>query len=118
VLFEPFPATFYDIDMDGLVNIIEQAIDIAHHRHIGDQPVIITGADIGGIAALGLKPPDEFGRDFGQGINLIELVQEVGKTRSLQRKYQACDVDLGEIYIAYSVDTAWHTENSISSHIG
>src|SRR5262245_4183422 len=58
---------------------------------------IVESMDGGGVAAVVLEPPDEAWRMFRNRVDPIEIVDEVGHARVVERVADASDIELGEV---------------------
>jgi hypothetical protein len=58
--------------------------------------ILLEPAQRGGVAVLGLQPPDEPGRRIRDRVDRIERRREVGDQRTVHRREQPSDVDLRE----------------------
>src|SRR5262249_59927914 len=58
---------------------------------------IVESMDGGGVAAVVLEPPDEARRVLGNRVDPVEIVDEVGHARVVERAADASDIELGEV---------------------
>jgi len=66
-------------------------------RHIDDHLRIIVVDDVGGVARFRREPPDKAGSLVGKSVDGLELRDEFGDLRIVQRSEERRDVDLGEM---------------------
>src|SRR5258707_7360847 len=55
------------------------------------------GVDGSGVAAVILEPPHEAWRVLGNRVDAVEIVDEVGHARVVERIADASDIQLGEV---------------------
>jgi len=100
-LFEPLGAVAKYLGVIRLVSEIAQRLDRFPDRHIDDHERIVVVGDVGGVARFRLEPPDKAGSLVGKSVDGLELRDEFGDLRIIQRSEETRYVDLGEI-VAHS----------------
>ena len=81
----------------ALVDIGVERVGFGPDREVDDQLWIGRRLQRGGIAVLGLEPPDEAGCGLGEGVDRIERGEKRGDARISLGGDQPGDVDLGEL---------------------
>src|SRR5262245_50467614 len=94
---EPFRPATVDTLVYRLPDETFQGFDRFPHRHVQEQARIVESVDGGGVAAVVLEPPDEAWRVLGNRIDTVEIVDEVGHARVVERIADASDIELGEM---------------------
>ncbi len=75
-IFEPGVALAQQLAVGRAVNIVLQGLDSFPNGHVQNQPVVVVGPQIGGIALRRLQPPDEAGSVVGEGVNFVQPADE------------------------------------------
>jgi hypothetical protein len=83
-------------DVAAAVDIGAQRRDVGPDRHVDRHQRVFERLQIGGVVAFALQAPDEAGRGLGQGVDRVEVVEEVLDHRMIDRRAQAADIDLGQ----------------------
>ena len=96
---EPGFAPTHHLGVGAPIDEIEQRVDGLPDRHVDDHHRVVEGAEIGGITALVLKPPNEAGGSIGARIDRIQAGDESGHGRMIERMMHPRDVDLGDLHL-------------------
>ena len=94
-LFEPLRAVAKYLGVIRLVSEIAQRSDRFPDRQVDDHERIVVVGDVGGVARFRLEPPDKAGSLVGKSVDGLELRDEFGDLRILQRSEETRYVDLG-----------------------
>ncbi len=95
---EPFLAALDEAPVNGLVRELVEGFRRLPDRHVHDDRGIFVSRDLCGVAAFVLEPPDKAGTLFGECVDAIEIVDELGDARVVDRMEETADVDLGEVH--------------------
>ena len=77
----PLAPAAHHLQVAAGVDEVPERLDRLPDGHVDDQPVVVEGADRGGVAGLVLQPPDEAGRGVGEGVDRLEVGDELGQRR-------------------------------------
>ena len=105
---EPLPAAAQHLAVRVAEHERGERLDRLPHRHVDQDPgassrVPLERADRGGVAVLGLQPPDEARRRIGQRVDGLQPGHEVSQHRAVQRGLQPPDVDLRKVVVHNSI---------------
>jgi probable blue pigment (indigoidine) exporter len=92
---EPFPPAAHHVPVPRAVHELGERVDRLPHAHVEEQHVVLERTDRGGVAGVGLQPPDEAVRLVGHPIDRLEGGYEAGQLRRVERCQQPGDVALG-----------------------
>jgi hypothetical protein len=107
---EPLPPPPQHRDVLGAVGVRGQRLDRLPDGHVDDDAaagphrILLEPAHRGGVPVFGLQPPDEPGGRVRDRVHLIQGGHEVGDQRTVDRRQQSSDVDLGEHVFIHPAD--------------